>query len=61
MAAWIPQSVINSNGSLRSLRGNDWLQSPLVSAWVRGRARQNIAPRLKDGEPEPPLQTRLPL
>ena len=56
MAAWIPQSVINSNGSLRSLRGNDWLQSPLVSAWVRGRARQNIAPRLKDGSPNHPFK-----
>lgn len=56
MAAWIPQAVIDSTPKLSSLRGNNWLESPLISAWVRGRAKTNISPRLKQGTPNHPYK-----
>lgn len=40
IAAWLPRQVINANNSFRTLRGNHWLDSPLISDWVRGRARK---------------------
>lgn len=43
IAAWIPQKVINTNNTFRSLRGNHWLESPFISDWVRGRAKRNIS------------------
>jgi sialate O-acetylesterase len=51
IAAWIPRQVINTNNSFRTLRGNHWLDSPLISDWVRGRAKKNISPRLDQGSP----------
>ncbi len=56
IAAWIPQKVINSDDKLKSLRGNDWLNSPMVSEWVRGRAKKNITPRLSQGSPAHPYK-----
>lgn len=56
IAAWIPRQVINANNSFRTLRGNHWLDSPLISDWVRGRARKNISPRLNQGSPDHPYK-----
>ena len=56
IAAWIPRQVINANNSFRTLRGNHWLDSPLISDWVRGRARKNICPRLNQGAPDHPYK-----
>lgn len=56
IAAWIPQQVINTNSSFRTLRGNNWLDSPLISGWVKGRARKNISPRLNQGSPNHPYK-----
>lgn len=56
IAAWLPQQVINANNSFRTLRGNHWLDSPLISDWVRGRARKNISPRLNQGSPDHPYK-----
>lgn len=56
MAAWIPPSVIDSNPFYRSCRGNKWLDSPLVSPWVRGRARQNIGSMTGSGTPAHPFK-----
>lgn len=56
IAAWIPRQVINANNSFRTLRGNHWLDSPLISGWVRGRARKNISPRLNQGSPDHPYK-----
>lgn len=51
-----PRQVINANNSFRTLRGNHWLDSPLISDWVRGRARKNISPRLNQGSPDHPYK-----
>ena len=56
IAAWLPRQVINANNSFRTLRGNHWLDSPLISDWVRGRARKNISPRLNQGSPDHPYK-----
>ena len=56
IAAWLPRQVINTNNSFRTLRGNHWLDSPLISDWVRGRARKNISPRLNQGSPDHPYK-----
>ncbi len=56
MAAWIPSSVIKSNAFYRSCRGNNWLESPLISGWVRGRAKQNIGDQIKSGSPNHPFK-----
>lgn len=56
IAAWIPQQVINTNNSFRSLRGNHWLDSPLIAGWVRERAKKNISPRLNQGSPHHPYK-----
>lgn len=59
IAAWIPQAVIDANGKFKSLRGNHWLESPLISDWVRGRAKRNISPRLDHGTPNHPYKPAL--
>lgn len=56
MAAWLPQAVIDSNSKLHTLRGNNWLDSPLIAPWARGRAKQNISPRLSKGTPQHPYK-----
>lgn len=56
IAAWIPQQIINSNPNFSTLRGNRWLDSPLISSWVKGRAQKNISPRLKQGSPNHPYK-----
>lgn len=56
IAAWIPRQIIDSNSTFQSLRGNNWLESPFISDWVRGRARRNISPRLKEGSPDHPYK-----
>ena len=56
IAAWLPREVINANNSCRTRRGNHWLDSPLISDWVRGRARKNISPRLTQGSPDHPYK-----
>lgn len=40
MTAWIPKETLKRE--YRSCLGASWLESPFVSAWVRGRAKQNI-------------------
>lgn len=56
IAAWIPQAVIGTDNKFRTLRGNDWLDSPLISDWVRGRAKRNISSRLNQGTPNHPYK-----
>lgn len=56
MAAWIPDSVLKKKPFYASCRGNKWLDSPLISAWARGRAKQNIAQTLSSGEPMHPYK-----
>lgn len=56
IAAWIPQKVIDSNNKFKSLRGNDWMESPFISDWVKGRAKRNISPRLNQGSPDHPYK-----
>ncbi len=56
MAAWFPSETINSQASLKSLRGNDWLKSDLLSPWVKLRSNQNIGQYVKKGKPMHPFK-----
>ncbi len=56
MAAWIPDSILKKKPFYSSCRGNKWLESPLISPWARGRAKQNIAQTLSSGEPMHPYK-----
>lgn len=57
MAAWLPSEIIEKRREYASCRGNEWLESPFISAWVRGRAKLNISDRLEKGEtPEHPFK-----
>lgn len=40
--AWIPREILASNPAFQNLLADDWLESPKISAWARGRAKQNI-------------------
>ncbi len=53
MAAWLPEKLIEGRKEYVSCRGNKWLDSPYISAWVRGRAKQNMAERLAKGQTPP--------
>ncbi|MFM7181959.1 MAG: sialate O-acetylesterase [Verrucomicrobiales bacterium] len=40
--AWLPQEMLLSRHDYTSLMGDNWLESPRVSAWARGRAKLNL-------------------
>lgn len=42
MLAWIPRSVVRRE--YPGCQGSDWVKSKYASAWVRGRAQQNVGP-----------------
>lgn len=56
MASWIPKDTIESYPAFASMKGNHWLESKFISAWVRGRAKQNIKNKLNSGEPQHPFK-----
>lgn len=56
MVAWLPPTVINGKSEYSSCRGNNWLDSKIISDWVRGRAKQNIGSKLSSGEPNHPYK-----
>ena len=41
MEAWLPQELLKIP-AYKSLKGETWMQSPLVNDWVRGRAAANL-------------------
>jgi sialate O-acetylesterase len=42
MLAWIPRDVVKKE--YPGCQGGDWVKSKYASAWVRGRAQQNVGP-----------------
>lgn len=42
VTAWIPESFMSKDSSYGSCIGKNWLESPIISGWVRGRAKCNI-------------------
>ena len=42
MLAWIPRDVVRKE--YPGCQGGDWVKSKYASAWVRGRAQQNVGP-----------------
>ena len=42
MLAWIPRDVVKKE--YPGCQGGDWVKSKFASAWVRGRAQQNVGP-----------------
>ena len=42
MLAWIPRDVVKKE--YPGCQGSDWVKSKFASAWVRGRAQQNVGP-----------------
>lgn len=52
MMAWMPEDVLNKK--YRECTGAAWLDSKYMSAWVRGRARQNIGKDLNAPHPYKP-------
>lgn len=50
MESWIPREALESTPKLASLTGSDWLNSPIISAWARGRAAQNLSNVKNAGE-----------
>ncbi len=56
IVAWFPKEVVDNDEKFSSLRGNHWLQSHLISDWVKGRAKKNITPRLNSGTPDHPYK-----
>lgn len=61
IAAWLPREVINANNSFRTLRGNHWLDSPLISDWVRGPGQKKYLSASESGISGPSLQAGVPL
>ncbi len=50
MEAWLPENVINGKPAYASLKGENWLKSPLLSPWGKGRAQQNLSAVIQSGE-----------
>lgn len=42
VTAWIPEAFMAKDSSYSSCMGKNWLESPIISGWVRGRAKCNI-------------------
>lgn len=53
MMAWLPASMLKKK-EYKSCATSRWLESPYMSAWVRGRARQNIGSDLSAPHPYKP-------
>ncbi len=49
MESWIPRTLIEGDSRYAGMRGDQWLNSPELEAWVRGRARKDLTPRLAHG------------
>ncbi len=55
MAAWIPEEALKKHTKFKSLIGDQWQNSELLSAWVRQRSRENLA-NFKDKPPVHPFK-----
>lgn len=40
--AWLPREVLEAREEYAPLLGDDWLESPRIGAWARGRAKTNL-------------------
>lgn len=49
--AWLPLDMLESRPEYRSLLGDGWLDSPRISRWARGRARQNLGTHVQSMHP----------
>lgn len=46
--SWVPMEALKKRPAYASFLGKNWLNSPLMSAWAAGRARQNLSEVMKD-------------
>lgn len=52
--AWLPMETLQSRPDYRPLLSEKWLDSERVSAWARGRAKQNLGSHLEANHPFKP-------
>ena len=52
--AWIPIETLRKNPEYRGLLDPTWVDNPKISAWARGRAKQNLGPHLQAAHPFKP-------
>jgi sialate O-acetylesterase len=52
--AWLPRNLLSSQRTFTTLLGKDWLASPQISPWARGRARQNLGKHPEANHPFKP-------
>lgn len=47
--AWLPQDIIATKDIYQSLQGGAWMDTPMSSAWARGRAKHNLTTVIASG------------
>lgn len=51
MAAWLSPLAVAKTPGFTSLKGKNWIDSPLIAGWVRGRIKQNVGALMSGNQP----------